>query len=572
MVLLSGEVLLSSQKEYEERADYIQYEDLERWTVQSEFFRRIYKKIIQRGAKLIVGPRGTGKTHQMKFAYYKCLQDKKLPLALYVSFNRYYRLEPFLYKAPNAIKIFHTWVLCKVLLSCYQFLSDVGKADKKPFDVNSILSKNNLEKFVSQVEKSESHDWHNEVITNATIHQIIITVEGLETEFERKRTILLLDDAALNFAPDYMVEFFDVFRSLKTTSIAPKASVYPGSTEYGPRFHIGHDAEKVKCWLDIEDEGYSQFMTDLIEKRLTISKHDEIPKDIIELLKYASFGVPRTFISLIRNFISTKGSTVQQRFNKVIDEQNQLVKDEYLSLHQKIPKYKDIIQTGFELYDKITDAIVEDNKKNIQEDKKQIQIGILKNKDLKLNRMVIFLIEAGLLYELTPAKGYSGSEYNRYIPHLVFLIAKRAFSKGKGFNPKKIIQYINRKPKKRPVRRTFETLLGNEAIRNIHLNLPPCNNCGTERLTEEQKFCHQCGKELVSQSAFESCMRIPIDNLPITELQKERIKKQTDLRTLGDILSIPDPATELRRAYHIGKKRSEQIYETVIYLREEFLS
>jgi predicted AAA+ superfamily ATPase len=75
---------MNDEKAYEERADDIEYSDLERWTVESEFFKSIYKKIIQRGAKLIAGPRGSGKTHQMRFAYYRCLRDKKLPLAIYV--------------------------------------------------------------------------------------------------------------------------------------------------------------------------------------------------------------------------------------------------------------------------------------------------------------------------------------------------------------------------------------------------------------------------------------------------------------------------------------------------------
>lgn len=44
---------------------------------------------------------------------------------------------------------------------------------------------------------------------------------------KRKRAILLLDDAALTLTKEYMIEFFDVFRSLKTISISPKASVYP---------------------------------------------------------------------------------------------------------------------------------------------------------------------------------------------------------------------------------------------------------------------------------------------------------------------------------------------------------
>jgi len=559
--------MFSDEKEYEERADDIEYEDLERWTVESEFFKRINKKIIQRGAKLIVGPRGTGKTHQMKFAYYKCLHNKKLPLAIYVSFNKYYYLEPFLHKAPNAIRIFHTWVLSKILLSCYEFLSDIGESVENLFDDESLSERKNLEILVSQLEKSEFHDQHEELISKVTIHRIITTIRNLEIKFGRNRTILLLDDAALNFTPDYLFEFFDIFRSLKAVNIAPKASVYP-ATEYGPRFHVSQDAKDVQCWLNIEDEEYSQFMSGLINKRLSEDGELPVPKDITDLLKYASFGVPRRFIGMIRSFIESKGATPHQRFNKVIKEQKQFITDEYLSLSRKLPQYRDIIKTGFDLYDEIIDTIVKENKKNRKT--KQITIGLEENKNVKLNRMVKFLIGAGLLYNLSNIR--HGKEYERYIPHLLFLISERAFSKGSSFNAREIVKFIKQKSIRYPVRRSFKTLLGEQVIRNLHLNLPPCNNCKAERLTEEQKFCHQCGNQLVTQSVFEACMSIPIDELPITKLQKKNIKKQIGLKTLEDILSIPDPATELQKADYIGEKRSEQIYRAVIYLKEEFLS
>ena len=76
---------LIDNKEYEERADFINDEDLLNWTVESALSRNIQNKILGRGAKLIVGPRGTGKTHQFKLAYNKCLHETKMPLAIYVT-------------------------------------------------------------------------------------------------------------------------------------------------------------------------------------------------------------------------------------------------------------------------------------------------------------------------------------------------------------------------------------------------------------------------------------------------------------------------------------------------------
>ena len=561
---------LTDQKEFEERADYSTPEDLKKWNVDNEHFQTIQNKLVQKGAKLLVGPRGTGKTHQMRLAYDKCLKNKKYPMAAYVSFSKYYHLEPFLFKSPNAIKIFHTWVLGKILLSCYKLIDEGNGKDIELNNEYDFVKKESLEEFVAQAEKGTVSSQHDDLITKLTINSVIKTIESLAVKLKRKRVVLLLDDAALSLTPDYMVEFFDIFRSLKTTRTSPKASVYPGTTQYGPRFHVGHEAELFQSWIDIETNGYSAFMDDLIEKRSLDVKSD-IPVDIIELLKYASFGVPRVFLNLLRRYLQDSGRTYQQKFNSVISEQVKLIKDEYLSLYQKIPQYKSIIKTGFFLFETIVDEIAKANK-NLQSTK-QILIGIEIEQDISFDRMMRFLIEAGLLYDRETVSHGESREYHRYIPHFVFLMQKRAFSSGKrGFDSGSIIEFINRKQSKHPVRRSFGKLLSIEQIENMKLDLPPCNHCGAQRLTEEQKYCHNCGYELIGHSAFESCMKITIDQLPISDWQKRKVKEETNLKVVGDFLTMPDPGTELRKPFGIGPVRSEQIFDKVQQLVEEFLS
>jgi hypothetical protein len=561
---------LIDNKEYEERADFIDDKDLLNWTVESDLSRNIQGKILGRGAKLIVGPRGTGKTHQFKLAYNKCLHETKMPLAIYVTFGKYYHLEPFLFKAPHAIRIFHTWVLSKILLGCYQLLSDMGNEFKILEEDSPTMSKERLEEFVSHAEKGYLSEADNEVMATVSIYKVTTLLEHLASILSRKRIVLLLDDAALTFTPDYMVEFFDIFRSLRTNIIAPKASVYPGTTEYGPRFHVGHDAEEVNAWLNIENSDYSSFMDEIIQKRFHTVKED-ISRDIIELLKYASFGVPRTFINLLRDYVQSRGKTAQQKFNIVINEQAHLILDLYFIFKEKMPQYKLIIGVGHELFEKIVKIITDENKKLQKE--KQVEIGIFKEQSLKFDRMFKLLIEAGLLYELDPVShGGRERKYRRYVPHLLFLIQDRAFSStSRGFNPKEEVNFIKRKSAKHAVRRSFSTLLSEEQIGNIRLDSPPCTHCKATRLSEHQKFCHNCGRELVEESNFKACMEITIDQLPIPSLQKERIK-QEGLQTVGDILSISDPARALQKAKHIGRKRAENIYKKAKAAVDEFLT
>ncbi|UCH92274.1 MAG: zinc ribbon domain-containing protein, partial [Candidatus Aminicenantes bacterium] len=87
---------INDRKEFEERADFIDNDDLLNWTVENEHFRDIQKKLLAKGAKLLAGPRGSGKTHHMKVAYNRSLRTNTL--AIYVSFGKYYHLEPLLYK------------------------------------------------------------------------------------------------------------------------------------------------------------------------------------------------------------------------------------------------------------------------------------------------------------------------------------------------------------------------------------------------------------------------------------------------------------------------------------------
>lgn len=552
--------------EFEERADFLENDKLVELTVTNDYFKSVQSKIIERGAKLIVGPRGTGKTHQFRFAYSQCIEDKNKPLAIYVNFGKYYNLEPLLFNSSNAIQIFHSWVLAKIVHSTYSLLSDLNKSEILLTE-EGIFEKQNLEKFIQQAERFTAIPNDDELILNIGIKKIIDILENLALKLKRKRIILLLDDAALTLTPDYMVEFFDIFRSLKTFKISPKASVYPGTTEYGPRFHLGQDAEEVKMWLDVEDDNFSHFMDEFLSTRLNLKS--QIDPDIIEIFKFASFGIPRAFMTLLRSYLNQKSERSQVKFNNVLDSHSDLIKQEYLSLKIKLPQYKSIIETGLVLFDKIIDELTKANKK--ESNTKEILFGIEKEKDtFKYKRMIKLLIEAGLLYD----KGSSSEgslSYNRYSPHYLFLIKNRAFSQTRGFSAKDIHRVLKLKANKRPLRRKFSTLLDTEQLNSIKLDLPACLNCGTARLTEEQKFCHNCGRPLVGKSSFDYFITISIDQLPLTEWQKQKILNETEFKTVGDVLQSQNPAADLRKAKGIGQVKSSNIYNMIQGLIDELL-
>ncbi|MCC8466966.1 MULTISPECIES: zinc ribbon domain-containing protein [Photorhabdus] len=554
---------LFDEVEYEERADYIDKQNLLKWTATSKHHNNIQKKLIQVGAKLIVGPRGTGKTHQMRCAYFDCKNDTQKPLPFYVTFNHYLRLETYLHESSNAIDIFHAWVLAKIVFSCEE--------DYGIFLENVNFTSEDLKKFIIDIEKQKYNQEHARIISDLSLNDVKNLIEKTTLKNNRKRAVLFLDDAALTFTNNYMIEFFDIFRSLKTIKISPKASVYPGTTQYGPRFHVGQDAERVPIWMSVEDSDYLQFMDALGSTRF--GNNLDIDQDMRELLMYAAFGIPRTYIMFLRSYTDSDRKKPQSKFNSIISEKCTNIINEYRSIAQKMPQYSNIINIGDELMSIIVETITEFNHKRIDEPgnnyKKNIVLGV-EDIDNKAERMIKFLIEAGILYAEDDISHGSDRKIRRFIPHLALLIKKRALTKSRGFNISDLLRTLKGPSEKHPVRKKFTRLLSQDKIDSITLDLPPCSNCQTPRIIDGQRFCHICGAALLDSSIFKNCMSTKLLDLPLTEFQKKVISK-TKYITIEDVLTSDNTAAELKKVKGVGDKYSEKIITKINEWTNEFL-
>ncbi|WP_413505627.1 zinc ribbon domain-containing protein [Photobacterium phosphoreum] len=549
--------------EYEERADYLSEKQLVDWTADSEHFQFIQKKLIQVGAKLITGPRGTGKTHQMKCAYATCKNDNNLPLPIYVSFNHYLRLETYLHERSNAMDIFYAWVLCKI---SHSVMIDVDVKYE-----NESLSLENINAFIKDIERNRYSEKYDDIISVMNISKTQELINSAIEKKGKKRAILLLDDAALTLTRDYMVEFFDIFRSIKSIRISPKASVYPGTTQYGPRFHVGQDAEQVSIWIDVQDKDYIPFMSSIIDKRFNNSL--EIEPDILRLLMFASFGIPRSYITMIRSYVESDKKTIQSRFNSIIQNRSNNILSEYISIADKIKQYSSFISIGSVFLNSIIKSIKDINYRNYDEKgdafKKTIVIGIT-DIDEKAERMIKFLIEAGLLFEIPNISHGTDRDMRRFVPHLSLLIKEKALYKSQGFNAKRLVDILTSPSEKHPLRRKFNRILPEEDIAKIKLDLPVCKNCGTARIADGQKFCHICGKELVDGSIFKQCMIKNLSELPFTDFQYKVIKL-SKFKTIEDVL-ISDNAIELlKKVKYVGPKYAEKIINKINSWTNEFL-
>ncbi len=253
----------------------------------------------------------------------------------------------------------------------------------------------------------------------------------LTTQFGRGRAVLLLDDAALSLSDQYLIAFFEIFRVLKVEGIAPKASVYPGSTQYGPTFHASHEVEEVPLWLSVEDSEYSQIMGDIAARRLTAEQAKNVSPEVLELLKYIAFGVPRVFLRLLREFLSEASSNSQSKVNKIIERQVELIEAEYDSLGMKLKQFSTVVKTGKRFFENSVREVAAAQTADLA--RKNITLGLQQTPDRHplTERMLKFLIEIGLLFPLHAVSHGPNRKYDRYIPHLGFLLPRRSVSRGK---------------------------------------------------------------------------------------------------------------------------------------------
>lgn len=109
---------------FEERAEFLSRADLVKWTRITAANRSTLAKLKGQGAKLLTGPRGSGKSSLMKAAYYE-LADGRDALPVYVNYARSMALEPLFHRTGNALQIFRQWVIMKALVATREAVEDL---------------------------------------------------------------------------------------------------------------------------------------------------------------------------------------------------------------------------------------------------------------------------------------------------------------------------------------------------------------------------------------------------------------------------------------------------------------
>lgn len=523
----------------------------------------IVRRLSVGGAKLLVGPRGCGKTTLMLKAFYGLLrQTGATTLPIYVNFKLSLKLEPLYVNTPNATYWFRLWLNLKV----YQGLLDSVRESGRYVLPSDVPAAADVAAMVAAIESGRinTSDGNAEAFSMEGLARSIAQVLAANNLL---RCVLLLDDAAHAFSPRQQEDFFEFFREIKSREISPKAAIYPGITTHSPTFHVGHDAEQIDVWVKPGREGYVAFMRSLAEKRF----NGELPKSLVattdglEFLAYASFGIPRSFLNMLRaiyhdegDVSSSTGAIDRRKLLDVAKQSRELSHNVYESLSYKLPAYKEFVSTGSDIYQKIIQLLKEFNK-NRMENNQALEIGLKRPVPPEIEKVFSFFQYAGLIMPSGDnSRGVKGV-FDLFMVHFGDLITENAIVGRRTKSVPSFVTAFTAQTHQAWPRISSETLAKPVNYSTLfRLSLPHCQSCGAERASEHAKFCQNCGAQLKTASLYDELTNQEISVLPLSARMIARIRKNSTIRTVKDIL-MDNNRSNLRSIPQIGPIRAERI-------------
>jgi energy-coupling factor transporter ATP-binding protein EcfA2 len=554
-----------------EQAEYIDSDRFAELTIEHPEEESILRKLMGGGAKLLIGPRGCGKSTLMLKAFHQMLNavgPQALPV--YVNFKLALKVEPLYSKGANAPFWFKGWLTLKVIEALRITLEKIEGIDIP----DSFPKKDFIEKTLVKIEAGTTDGAE---IDNFSITFLQRTIHDILERNDINRCVLLIDDAAHAFSEKQQEDFFDFFRAVKSKSISPKAAVYPGITSHSPSFQVGHDAEQIDVWVKPYGEDYEEFMLELARKRFQGTQINLVDENIedIAFLAYCSFGIPRAFLGMLRaiynspeSYFNTDGSLSKSKVLTLSRSGKEMSHGVYSSLEAKLPSLKSYVENGAFIYRALLDSIKDFNQGK-ERAEQTMQFGIRSPLDPNLEKVVSFYQYAGLIM---PIGEFSRGENGVFLVfefHIGDLVTDNAIV---GRRTKSIAMFLEvlRAKKHSAWPRTVSSKIL-EATKltgsDFKISLPQCQVCGKERPTPEAHFCHHCGSRLKSSSAYEYLADQDISVLDISNTIKERIKKNSQIRKVRDIL-IDSSREQLMAIKYIKKARAVKI----VGAAEEYVS
>jgi hypothetical protein len=189
-----------------------------------------------------------------------------------------------------------------------------------------------------------------------------------------KRIVILFDDAAHIGREAPLHEFFDIFRTLSSSTISCKAAIYPGVTKFGTRFDVYNDATVVDVSRNDELEGYNTSFTEIIKKRFSTQLLEEYfsgqfaLENVAGLMGRAVLGNMRGFI-FAWNKLSENCGDNKVSYANITKTLIDLASNYYWPLIEELkPKlgvYAPMIDPAIEIAESIFQEAGKQNKQNV---------------------------------------------------------------------------------------------------------------------------------------------------------------------------------------------------------------
>jgi hypothetical protein len=557
----SGEADLPLDANFVEQAEYIEETTFTALHAVLPDEESIVRRLSVGGAKLLVGPRGCGKTTLMLKAFYGLLRDDQAnTLPVYVNFKISLKLEPLYINTPNATFWFRLWLNLKI----YEGVYDAIKLSNRYMLPNELPRRAEITAMLAAIESG--HIDAAKADDSYSMAGLSQSVSRVLSENNLIRCVLLLDDAAHAFSPRQQEDFFEFFRQIKSREISPKAAIYPGITTHSPTFHVGHDAEQIDVWVRPDSAEYVGFMRSLAVKRFNgeLPRTLELAPEALDFLAYTSFGIPRSFLNMLRSIYheeARSNSHVAIDRRKLLDiakQSRELSHNVYDSLTFKLPAYKHFVESGRIIYQKILSLLKEFNHER-GERNQALEIGLKRPISPELEKVFSFYQYAGLVLPVgANSRGVKGV-FDLYMVHFGDLVTENAII---GRRTKSVPAFVNAftaQTHQAWPRISPDTLVTpSQAPSVFSLTLPHCQVCGAERASEHARFCQNCGAQLKTSSLYDGLTNQDISVLPLSARIVTRIKQHSNIKTIKDIL-IDSDRQHLRSIPWIGPVRAARI-------------
>lgn len=541
---------------FEERAEYLTDDQLSRWTAPTPRDGHIIRQLSNRGPKLLIGPRGCGKTTFLKMAE-RQLHKTQSALPVYVNYGRSMFIEPAFQQRSDADSFFQDWLAAKLLVATERALLESDHANP---EIRAVAER--AKTFIDEAEVSPEVDRGEFPGPSA----LSVQLEAWARNAGFGRIVLLLDDAAHAFVPTQQRIFFEFIRNIRSSFVTFKAAIYPGVTEYSPSFHVGHDAQLVEVWASVEGAQYFDFIRDIYDRRIPESSKSIVPDGVVELFGATSFGIPRTFLSMIEMYIDSvsesAGGQSTTRARRIISEKSNQLLALHRSLAVKLPRYGMYVKAGETVLDNIISEISNLNEERYSQGQRApaIEIAIRRPFAPTLDTVIGLLEYAGILRR--PDESVSlGAEgvYAKFGVHGALLESRSAIKFGR--NPtlqQRAIALVRTSRTGSYKRVGSNTVFPDEVARTCKLIVSNCQVCGAARISDEARFCHNCGSELVEASRLRELLTTPINELQLTE-SKIKALSENGFDQVEDILRDRGLA-EIRKVKSIGPVWARRIF------------